>query len=203
MRHQSFISYVLPLILLQTVVSCKQVTLKNQLPVTKNSHSAFTRSNNDEDFAADTLLYEGFEQHMKSNIKSGNISFQTGVWYLKDAKVATGDPYSAPGNHAIRIENNGKLSMRFDITSPVKLLFYVTCFVSGHDKHSDWGLFLSGDKGIIYKCLFVVRDTNRFERKVFILEKQPKSLMRFEIRKLSGGTNKINFDDVLIGYIKE
>gem|GEM_PF-3454005 len=146
----------------------------------------------------DTLFFEDFEGNKKSSYSSSDITFKSGTWHLEDAIIGSNNPYAQPNNSAIRIRNNGTLRMEFDIETKKDLLIEITASIHKGDKHSNWGLYASTDKGISYQRLFLIRDTDSFERKSFRLLPINKKAVRFEVRKLSGGPNQINFDDFAI-----
>jgi endonuclease G len=166
----------------------------SQIPAAVDDNSV---SNND------TLLNEGFEKANKTSYQKASIAFESGSWILDDAIVAAGNPYMQPDDHAIRIRNHGKLSMDFDVEVRWKTFIELTKSVNGRDKPSNWGIFVSLDKGKTYSPIFLQTDTNTFARKIFLLDPKLRGSARFQIRKLSGGKNQLNIDDFVIFHLKD
>jgi len=185
--------------ILQLAIGCKQSPASDRMA----ADSTVTKGRIDTGFTKDTLLNESFKTSRETRKATGNLKFNSGTWYLEEASLATGNPYESSDDQAVRVHSKGRLGMRFDIIPRGRLLFYVTTSVTGENKLHAWGLFISEDKGNSYKRVYVVKDTARFERKVFMLADKPTVPLRFELRKLSEGKNEINFDDIVICSVKD
>jgi len=142
------------------------------------------------------LFSEGFESVSETPFKDGIVKFKSGNWVFKNAAVNINPVDTKSGNKSIRIGANGKLSMGFDVLAKQMLWFEVTYNVYGNDTRSDWEVFISYNGGKTYRLFGLSKDDKRTVRKAYILMHPGK--VRFEIRKLNGGSNSINIDDIEI-----
>lgn len=141
-------------------------------------------------------LTEDFEQSRKASYAAVNLTFKTGVWHLSDALTGTSDADFKTGKQAIRIKNNGKISMVFDVEGAGAVTVKHAAF--GQDGASSWALLVAvnGDKTFRQTGAAIISSSHTLKTASFIINKTGK--LRFEIRKLSGGKNRINIDDFTI-----
>lgn len=147
-------------------------------------------------YSTDQNFTEEFEQSQKKSYATGNVAFKTGGWLLQDALTGSTDADHKAGKQAIRIKNNGKLSMLFDVNSATTITIKHAAY--GNDGPSDWALFVSvnGDHNFAEIGSKVTSSSHTLQLATFNINKSGR--LRFEIRKLSGGRNRINFDDFTI-----
>ncbi|MDO3627739.1 DNA/RNA non-specific endonuclease [Mucilaginibacter sp. BT774] len=146
---------------------------------------------------------EDFEQTDKPASKSyttGSFKFKSGAWLLKDALVGTSDRDSKTGIHAIRIRNNGKLSMQFDMQNVGKVTIHYATY--GNDKSSELQLWVSYNNGGSYQQIGQTMTASSHELAYFIASINQTGPVRIEIRKVSGGKNRINIDDIVFTGIE-
>ncbi len=141
-------------------------------------------------------LTEDFEQGHKTAYAAGNSTFKTGNWYLADALIGSSEADYKTGKQSIRIKNNGKISMLFDVEGAAAVTVKHAAY--GHDGASAWALFgsVNGDTNFKQIGSTIISNKPILQTVTFNLNKSGK--IRFEIRKLSGGKNRINIDDFTI-----
>lgn len=144
------------------------------------------------------VITEDFEQATaaKSSYSTATVPFKTGAWLFADALLANSKADHKNGDHAVRIRNTGKLTMQFDRTGVKQLR--ILHAVYGEDAASSWQLWASNDQGQSYHQLgeTIYTHTSVLTPAVFNLDDTGN--VRFEIRKVSGGKNRINIDDIAI-----
>ncbi|MDX5347040.1 MAG: DNA/RNA non-specific endonuclease [Hymenobacteraceae bacterium] len=138
---------------------------------------------------------EDFESGSKGSYAIGSVTLSSGSWTLDDALIGTLSGDAKNGLKSVRIRNTGIVTMDFSSlngagTVSVKHAKY------GTDGNSTWELWVSNNGGAFVK----VGSTITTSSTTLELATFPVNLtgaVRFEIRKLSGGTNRINIDDFL------
>jgi hypothetical protein len=101
------------------------------------------------------------------------------------------------GSWAARIRNTGKITMLFDVTTGISTVTIKSGTYSG-DGASTWGLFYSVNGGTAWtQAGSTITTTSTLTLSTFTLAGVT-GTARVEIRKLSGGTNRIDIDDITI-----
>lgn len=141
-------------------------------------------------------LTEDFEQGRKGAYAIGNVVFRTGGWLLQDALIGSSEQDHKAGKQSIRIKNNGKLSMLFEVDGAATIT--VKHAVYGDDAASEWALFVAenGNHDFVQIGTTITSSSPNLQTAAFNINKTGR--LRFEIRKLSGGKNRINIDDFTI-----
>lgn len=144
-----------------------------------------------------TTLNEGFEQGSKAAYATGTASFASGSWNLNDALVGTTASDGKSGLQSVRIRNTGSLTMLFDRKNGAIAVGVKHC-TYGNDGASTWELYVSTNGGSVWTKVgnTVTSSSAALSTATFTLNVQGN--IRLEIRKVSGGTNRINIDDILI-----
>jgi len=142
------------------------------------------------------ILSEGFEVGDKPLFNTSAVKLKSGLWLFSDAAIELNPRPTVDNRKVVRIVNNGKVSMQFDIIAKKLLTFEVGYYVLGNEQLTSWAVFVSYNNGLNYKLLGRSNDARRSAVKSFLL-KQP-GKVRFEIRKLSGGKNALWFDNIEI-----
>lgn len=143
-------------------------------------------------------FYEGFESVNKFTYDPGTRELPTGEWSFDDAMIGEEFEDNKYNESAIRIRNTGKVTMDFDITDGAALI-RIQHGTYGKDKSSNWELWLSIDSGVTFeKVGETITATSVLSPASFELEETGN--VRIEIRKVSGGANRLNIDDVEVVY---
>ncbi len=144
--------------------------------------------------SARNSLSEGFESGSKTAYADGSVTLGSGSWYFTDSLIGTSSSDAKVGTKSARIRNVGKVSMSFNVSSAgtvsVKHAKY------GTDAAGTWELWQSTNSGSTWVKVGSTVMTSSTTLATASFTVNSSSAVRFEIRKISGGTNRINIDDV-------
>jgi endonuclease G len=142
-------------------------------------------------------LAENFETGTKGTYTTGTVSLSSGNWIFDDALIGSSPADAKNGAKAARIRNSGKLSMGFDVATGASIVT-IRHAAYGKDGNSQWQLWISADGGATYTLVDTTLTTagNTLTTTTFNINKA--GSLRLEIRKISGGTNRINIDNFII-----
>jgi endonuclease G len=149
-----------------------------------------------EDAAAVTTA-EGFEGATKTAYAAADVTLGSGVWNMNDALIGTLATDVKTGAAAGRIRNSGRITMRFDRASAGTVTVHHASFAS--DAAGSWALFSSRNSGSTWTQVGTSRTsptTGAFSTATFTVNVT--GTIRFEIRKLDGGANRIDIDDIQV-----
>ena len=139
---------------------------------------------------------EGLENVSKSSYSGANVELTGGVWYFEDALIGTTANDTKNGAKAIRIRENGFIRMNYDIFG-VKDINISHAAYQG-DGDSEWELYISRNSGVTWSKFGTTQKTSGSKLIVTSLVINELGKIRFEIRKISGGINRLNIDDISI-----
>lgn len=142
-------------------------------------------------------VFENFESGSKTAYAAGTVTFSSGSWTLTDALVGTSASDAKDGSQSVRVRNTGVISMNFDVSSGASTVT-ISHAIYGSDASSTWGLWVSADGGSTYTQVGdpVTSSSNTLTTTTFTVNRT--GALRFDVRKISGGTNRINIDDITI-----
>jgi endonuclease G, mitochondrial len=140
---------------------------------------------------------EGFEAGSKTAYAVADVSLGSGTWSLDDALIGTLSSDVKTGTKSGRLRNSGHITMRFDRTTGAGTVT-VNHATFGTDANGTWGLFASQDSGSTWTQVGTSRATTTGALSAATFTVNLSGTIRFEIRKLDGGTNRINIDDIVI-----
>ncbi|AUD00617.1 hydrolase [Spirosoma pollinicola] len=125
-----------------------------------------------------------------------NVTLQTKSWNLYDAVIGNLSGDLKAGAWSARIRNTGKITMLFDVTTGISTVS-IKHGTYGTDAASQWSLWYSTNAGSSWTQTGVATTTtSTIQTQTFTLNVT--GSVRLEIRKVSGSTNRINIDDILI-----
>ena len=148
-------------------------------------------------FLKSSSVIENFENATKTSYTAGSVSLPTGSWYLNDALLGTLSTDRKFGSKSVRIRNAGKLTMQFNVTSGASTVeVYHAKF--GYDGNSTWALYISTNNVSTWTKVgsTITTSSTSLSKATFTVNQSGN--VRFEIRKLSGGSYRINIDDFKI-----
>jgi endonuclease G, mitochondrial len=146
---------------------------------------------------ADLTSAEGFENGTKTAYAAGDVALGTGTWNLDDALIGTSTSDPKTGTKSARIRNSGHVTMGFDRTTGAgTVTIHHASF--GTDGAGTWGLFSSTNGGSTWTQAGTSRTTTGTTLATASFTLNVAGTIRFEIRKLDGGANRVNIDDVTI-----
>ena len=139
---------------------------------------------------------EGFEAGGKTAYAAANVTLGSGSWYLDDALNGNSASDRKIGSYSTRVRNLGRVKMNFDLTGAGTVA--VTHALYGTDTTSNWELWQSTDGGTNWSQVGSTQTTCSTTLSTAYFTVNSSSLIRFEIHKTTGGTNRVNFDDVSV-----
>lgn len=145
-----------------------------------------------------TPLSEGFEAGGKTSYAAGNVTLGTGSWFMDDALTGNLSTDRKTGSYSARVRNTGLIHMNFNKTGGAGTVS-IQHAVFGTDGSSTWQLWSSTNSGSTWTQVgsTITTSSTTLQTATFTVN-NPNSI-RFEIRKVSGGTNRINLDNISIG----
>ncbi len=145
---------------------------------------------------AATILNEGFEAGGKTSYAAANVTLGSGSWYLNDALTGNLSSDRKNGSYSARVRNSGTVRMNFNVASAGT--FTVKHAKYGSDANSTWELWQSTNGGSSWTKVGSTVTTSSTTLTTATFTINLGSAVRFELRKVSGGSNRINFDDISI-----
>lgn len=145
---------------------------------------------------AATILNEGFESGGKTSYAAGNVTLGTGSWYLSDALTGNLSSDQKIGSYSARVRNSGLVRMNFNLASAGTVSIKHAKY--GSDGTSTWELWQSTNSGSTWTKVGSTITTSSTSLTTQVFTVNSSSAIRFELRKVSGGSNRVNFDDITI-----
>ncbi|HEV7473286.1 MAG TPA: DNA/RNA non-specific endonuclease [Pyrinomonadaceae bacterium] len=140
---------------------------------------------------------EGFEAGGKTAYAAGNVSLGTGSWFMDDALTGNLSSDKKTGAYSARVRNSGTVRMNFNKTGAGTVTIQHAEY--GSDGSSTWQLWSSTNSGSTWTQVGSTLTTNSATLQTASFTVNNANAIRFEIRKVSGGANRINFDNIQIG----
>lgn len=179
------------LILVLVVASCTDTEIAPQktIPATADTDGRTT----DNGRVAGSF-FEDFESGTKAAYAAADVTLATGSWNLNDALIGNTSSDRKTGSQSVRVRNTGVISMNFNLTTGASAV-NITHAVYGSDGSSTWELWVSTNSGSSYTKVgsTVTTSSTSLNTTSFALSLQGN--VRFQLRKISGGTNRINIDE--------
>jgi len=144
-----------------------------------------------------TPLSEGFEAGGKTAYAAANVTLGTGSWFMDDALTGNLSTDRKTGVYSARIRNTGLMHMNFNKTGAGTVSIQHAVF--GTDGSSTWQLWSSTNNGSSWTQVGATITTSSTTLQTATFTVNNGNAIRFEIRKVSGGANRINIDNVQIG----
>ncbi|MDX2284812.1 MAG: DNA/RNA non-specific endonuclease [Bacteroidia bacterium] len=138
------------------------------------------------------LVEEDFEAAGKRGYEAAVEELVSGPWLLDDALIGSSNQDLKNGSRSVRIRNEGRLRMNFDVDGA--RVVRVAHAAYGSDDLSEWELWHSTDEGRSWSRTAATVRTGATLRTATIQVSFDEAV-RFEIRKVSGGEARLNIDD--------
>lgn len=145
---------------------------------------------------AATILNETFDAGGKTSYAAANVTLGSGSWYLNDALTGNLSSDRKNGSYSARVRNSGTVRMNFNVSSAGT--FTVKHAIYGSDGTSTWELWKSTNSGSSWTKVGSTITTSSTTLTTSTFTVNSSSAIRFELRKISGGSNRINFDDITV-----
>jgi hypothetical protein len=140
---------------------------------------------------------EDMELGTKTSYATANITLSTGNWTFNDALIGTSTSDKKTGAKSARIRNSGKLTLLTDKANGAGTIT-VKHAAYGSDASSTWQLWYSTNSGISYVQAGSTITSVAGSLATATFTPNISGNVRLEIRKVSGGTSRINIDDISI-----
>jgi endonuclease G, mitochondrial len=139
---------------------------------------------------------QDFETGSKNSYVGAEVNLQGGAWFMDDALLAGTDQDDKNGEQSVRLRNKGILRMQFDVDGASAVTLRHGIY--GRDKTSGWVLNMSVDGGRTFTQVGanIVASKSNLQTITFLVNHN--GPIRFEVKKTSGGSNRINIDDFTI-----
>jgi endonuclease G len=144
-----------------------------------------------------TPITEGFEAGGKTAYAAANVTLGTGSWFMDDALTGNLSTDRKTGAFSARIREIGRVRMNFNKTSAGTVSIQHAVF--GADGSSTWQLWSSTNNGSTWTQVGSTISTSSTTLQTATFTVNNANAIRFEIRKVSGGANRLNVDNVQIG----
>ena len=142
-------------------------------------------------------ISEGFEAGGKTSYAAANVTLGTGSWLMDEALTGNLSTDRKTGAFSARIRNTGLIHMNFNKTGAGTVSIQHAVF--GTDGSSTWQLWSSTTNGSTWTQVGSTVTTSSTSLQTATFTVNNANAIRFEIRKVSGGANRINIDNVQIG----
>ena len=139
---------------------------------------------------------EGFEAGGKTAYAAGNVTLGTGSWFMDDALTGNLSSDKKTGAWSARVRNSGTVRMNFNKTGAGTVSIQHAEY--GSDGSSTWQLWSSTNSGGSWTQVGSTVTTSSATLQTASFTINNANAIRFELRKISGGANRINFDDIQI-----
>ena len=140
---------------------------------------------------------EGFEAGSKTSYAAADVTLDTGAWNMDDALIGTSASDGKTGTRSGRLRNSGRITMLSDLDDGAATVA-IRHGTFGSDESGSWGLFSSEDGGASWTEVGTPRSTSSGALSTATFDVNLDGPVRLEIRKLDGGANRINIDDIAI-----
>jgi endonuclease G len=146
--------------------------------------------------ASAVTMAEGFESGTKTAYAAADVALDSGVWNLNEALIGNLTSDVKTGTKSVRMRYSGKVTMLFDHAGAGTVSVHHASFSA--DPSGTWGLFASQDGGGSWSQVGSSQTTSGYSFSTATFTVNVAGNIRFEIRKLDGGANRINIDDLTI-----
>ena len=141
-------------------------------------------------------LSEGFEAGGKTSYAAANVALGTGSWHMAEALTGNLSTDRKTGAFSARIRETGRVRMNFNKSGAGTVSIQHAVF--GSDGPSTWQLWLSTNSGSTWSQVGSTISTSSTSLQTANFTVNNGNAIRFEIRKVSGGANRINVDNIQI-----
>jgi endonuclease G len=145
---------------------------------------------------AQSSTTETFESGTKTSYAAANVLLNTGWWFFDDALVGNLSTDRKTGAASARVRNIGSITMGFDVSGAGTVSVQHAIF--GTDGSSSWELWASTNSGGSYTKVGSTVSTTSTTLVTSTFTVNAPGLVRFSLRKVGGGANRVNFDNVTI-----
>ena len=140
---------------------------------------------------------EGFETGTKTSYAAASVTFGSGSWTLTDALLGNTTADAKTGSQSVRVRNTGSVTMNFNTTAGAGVVT-IGHAVYGSDASSQWELWASQNSGSSYSKIGSTITSSSTALSTASFTVNLSGAVRLQIRKTSGGTSRLNLDNVTV-----
>lgn len=174
--------------------ACKKDGVFEPQPATERAATKTTSSTTQAQVVAG--FPENFESGTKGSYASGTATLSSGSWTLDDALIGNLAADAKNGSQSVRMRNTGTLTMNFDVNGADVVTIAHAKY--GSDANSTWELWYSTNSGSTWQKTGSTVTSSSTSLATVTFNTALTGNVRFQVRKVSGGTNRINIDDFSI-----
>lgn len=186
-----------PLMAVVLLTSCSKETITPETVQPQLNVNAAKLAATNTTQAITQTLSETFESGSKTAYATANLTFGSGSWSLNDALTGNTSTDRKSGTQSVRIRNTGIVGMNFNVSTGASTVT-VKYGVYGTDGASNFQLWVSANSGSSYTQTGVTVTASSTTLNTATFTVNQAGSLRFQIRKTTGGTNRINIDDFTI-----
>lgn len=175
-------------------ISCSKEVSKPEMSF--NNEKAAAQAVNSTQAIVQTFA-ETFESGTKTAYASGSVALASGSWTLDDALIGNSASDLKSGSQSVRIRNTGTVTMNFNVTTGASTVT-VKFGVYGTDATSNFQLWVSSNSGSTYTQAGSTVTASAASLNTATFAVNQAGTLRFQLRKTTGGTNRINIDDFTV-----
>ena len=139
---------------------------------------------------------ETFESGSKGSYANGSVNLSdSGTWFLSDALLGSLSNDRKFGSKSVRIRNSGYAIMEFNLDNGAQEV-RIRHAKYGNDGNSTWRLIASTDNGSSWFFVGSTITTNSTSLNTVSFTVNETRSIRYGVYKTSGGSNRINIDNV-------
>ncbi|GAX37291.1 EndoU domain-containing protein [Nodularia sp. NIES-3585] len=147
--------------------------------------------------AVSATISETFESGQKGAYAAADTTLSTGTWNLNDALIGNLSSDVKNGSQSVRVRYNGKVTMKFDRTTGAGTIS-IKHAKYGNDASTTWGLWCSTNSGTSWTPVGSIITTSSKSLQTATFTPNLSGIVRCEIRKTDGTSNRTNIDDFVI-----
>ena len=141
-------------------------------------------------------LSEGFEAGGKTAYAAANVTLGSGQWYMSEALTGNLTSDRKTGSYSARVRETGVVRMNFNVASAGTVSAQHAKY--GTDGNSTWELWKSTNNGSSWTKVGATVTTSSTTLQTANFTINSTVAVRFEFRKVSGGANRLNLDNIQI-----
>ncbi|MCX2738337.1 DNA/RNA non-specific endonuclease [Pontibacter anaerobius] len=140
---------------------------------------------------------EDFETGYKGSYAAASVPFANGSWSFQEALTGNTSSDVKSGLQSARIRDLGLIGMEFDLPDGAKS-FAFSYAKYGKDKNSQLEVYYSTDGGSSWQQAGSTVTVSSFSLQQLSIPLNVTGPVRFQIRKVGGGSNRVNVDNVSV-----
>jgi endonuclease G len=143
-----------------------------------------------------SALVEGFEAGGKTAYAAADVTLGSGSWNMSEALTGNLSSDRKTGTYSARLRETGFVRMNFNVSSAGTVSAQHAMY--GTDANSSWELWKSTNNGSTWTKVGSTVSTTSTTLQTATFTVNSSTAVRFEFRKVSGGANRLNLDQIQI-----